>query len=365
MKAGTLPKVVQVLLLISLTYLILVIAKPFLVPVVFAALFSMLMLPLSMKMENAGVKRGLATLICILVLIFAFSLVASLLAWQISDLSKNAENIEKNIGNRINEIREFATNTLGISQEKQEEIIDEQKAASNSRINAFVKGGVTYMGMAVTKIVLVIVYIFLFMYFRTHLKKFVLMRVQSGQQEKARDIMQNGRKVAQKYLTGLAFMIAALWIMYFIGFSIAGVKNAFFFAILCGLLEIVPFVGNLFGVIITLLVSLAQGSDTTVLVGIIITYGIVQFFQTYFLEPLVVGREVNVHPLFTILGLVAGEFVWGIPGMILAIPVMGVTKIIFDHIEPLRPYGFLLGEEKSHDGSGIVQKIKGLFGKRN
>lgn len=73
------------------------------------------------------------------------------------------------------------------------------------------------------------------------------------------------------------------------------------------------------------------------------------------------GAEVNIHPMFTIIGIVAGEMVWGIPGMVLAIPLMGITKIVCDHVEPLKPFGFLIGEEKKPKDSGFVDKLKGLF----
>jgi len=157
-------------------------------------------------------------------------------------------------------------------------------------------------------------------------------------------------------------MIVGLWIMYSIGFAIAGVKNFFFFAILCGLLEIVPFVGNLIGNALTVIVALAQGGSMNIVIGILITYALVQFIQSYILEPLVVGSEVSINPVFTIVGIIAGEFIWGIPGMILAIPIMGITKIICDHVEPLKPYGFLLGQEKKSNSS-TIDKIKGWFKK--
>ena len=70
------------------------------------------------------------------------------------------------------------------------------------------------------------------------------------------------------------------------------------------------------------------------------------FLQTYLLEPLVVGAEVNINPLFTIISLVLGDLIWGIPGMILAIPLLGIVKIVCDHIEPLKPYGFLIGHDR-------------------
>ncbi len=168
--------------------------------------------------------------------------------------------------------------------------------------------------------------------------------------------MTDSSKVIQKYLTGLALMIVCLWIMYGIGFSIVGVKNAIFFAILCGLLEIVPFVGNLVGTLLTILVSMAQGGDMNLLLGIVITYGIIQFIQTYLLEPLVVGREVDINPIATIAGLVAGELLWGIPGMVLAIPVLGICKIVFDNIENLKPFGYLIGEERKRKTTALRKK---------
>ncbi|HSF46268.1 MAG TPA: AI-2E family transporter, partial [Chitinophagaceae bacterium] len=130
------------------------------------------------------------------------------------------------------------------------------------------------------------------------------------------------------------------------GFYISGVENALFFAILCGLLEIIPFIGNLTGTAITLLMVLAQGGSTGTLVGVVITYVVVQFVQSYLVEPLVVGKGVSINPLFTILGLVAGEFIWGIPGMVLALPAVGIMKVVFDHIEPLKPVGKLMGDTK-------------------
>ncbi|TWW01626.1 AI-2E family transporter [Chitinophaga pinensis] len=68
---------------------------------------------------------------------------------------------------------------------------------------------------------------------------------------------------------------------------------------------------------------MVQGGDMTLVVGILVTYGLVQFIQTYLLEPLVVGSGVDLNPMATIVGLVAGELLWGIPGMVMAIPLMG------------------------------------------
>ena len=219
-------------------------------------------------------------------------------------------------------------------------------------------GFLALLGSFLTDFLIVVVYIFLFLLFRTHFQKFVLMLVPNREKNNAQNIMHDVRRVSQKYLTGLALMIACLWVMYGIGFSIVGVENAIFFAILCGLLEIVPFVGNLTGVAITLLMTLAQGGSSGMLIGIVVTYSIVQFTQSYILEPLVVGREISINPVFTIIGIVGGELLWGVAGMILALPLLGIIKIICDHIEPLKPFGYLIGDERKRDDKGGILNRK-------
>ena len=226
-------------------------------------------------------------------------------------------------------------------------MLKKQQSSSAGNAGNVVSGVLFGIGGFLTDTVLVLVYIFLLLYFRHRIKNFVLKIVASKEKSNVESIFSKAQQVTQKYLSGLALMIVALWIMYGIGFSIVGVKHAVFFAILCGVLEIVPFVGNLTGTALTIIMSLVQGGDANMVIGILITYAVVQFIQTYVLEPLVVGAEVNINPLFTIIGLVAGEAIWGIPGMILAIPLIGVTKIICDHIDMLKPYGYLLGQEKS------------------
>jgi predicted PurR-regulated permease PerM len=152
--------------------------------------------------------------------------------------------------------------------------------------------------------------------------------------------------------------------MYGIGFSIIGVENALLFAILCGLLEIIPYVGNITGTLLTVSVSAIHGANPSLLGGIVIVYVIVQFIQGWFLEPLILGPQVKINPLFTIIVLVIGQLLWGISGLILAIPLTAIFKIICDHIEALKPYGFLIGEIEEPKKRGfLIQKWKNYMPK--
>ncbi|MCE3281934.1 MAG: hypothetical protein K0Q66_671 [Chitinophagaceae bacterium] len=354
MQQSLLSKAVRVLVLLTLAVVALYYARSFLIPLTFAGLIAMLLLPVSKWLQGKGVSQGIAGVLCIVLLIGVFAALISLLAWQLTDFIGNIQQLEQMMNKAVSQIQQMISETFTISPKQQKEIVEQQSQGGSGGLAKTVFGTVT--GVFVD-LILILVYTFLFLYFRNHIKAFILKIVPTGQKANTQKVMTEAGKVGQQYITGLGSMIVLLWVMYGIGFSIVGVKNAIFFAILCGILEIIPFVGNITGTAITVLMTIAQGGDTGMVVGVIATYALVQFIQTYILEPLVVGSEVNINPLFTIMAIVLGELLWGIPGMILAIPLLGILKIVFDHVEPLKPYGFLIGEGKKKR-SGLIDKLK-------
>ena len=340
-RAAPLQKMVWILLFAFLFTGGLIYARPFLVPLCFGGLLAMLFIPVSLWFEKLGLSRGLGIAACILLFVGILAGIVWLISWQITDLASEATQVETRLRELIAKAQEFVRKHLGISLQQQNEFLGNQAQGAGtfvSRISSSLAG-------FFVDLILVLVYIFLFMYYRGRIKSFILQLIPRGEQKNAQEIIQGIRKVSQQYVTGLGLMILSLWIMYSIGFSIVGVRYAILFAILCGLFELVPFIGNLTGNALAVLMVMIQGGGVGMIVGVLVTYAIVQFVQSYFLEPLVVGAEVNINPLFTIIGLVAGELIWGIAGLVLAIPLMGIIKIICDHIEALKPYGYLIGSD--------------------
>ena len=352
MVSPSLPRSILVLFLFFLIFAGLYFAKAFLVPLCFAALFAMLFVPVCRRLENAGIGRALSTLICVLIFLAIVAGIVALITWQVTDLTKDLGNVQQKGREMLEQVKNYISQTIGIAHEQQDKIIEEQSKNANGAI----AGAGSYLLSFLVDFILMIVYMFLFIHARGKLKNFVLMLVPKKEVPNAEHALTGIQKVTQQYLTGLSLMIVCLWILYSIGFSIVGLKNAFFFAVLCGLLETVPFVGNLTGNALAILMALTQDGGSGMVIGILIVYATIQFFQTYLLEPLVVGAEVNISPMFTIIALVIGELVWGIPGMVLAIPLLGIVKIICDHVEPLQPYGYLIGSTR--------MKRKGLFSKK-
>jgi len=330
----------QKLALIFLIIVALYFAKDFLVPLCIGGILATVFLPFCNWMQSKRIPKGMAVIICLIALLLIISILILIIGLKFSELLSDLSLIKQKSIDFGNQLQKFIFNNLDISFQEQS-IILKKEQPSYSDVFQVVFGSLISV---LTTFILVLIYFTFLLYYRNHIKDFLLKSAKPTKREEMELIIYNATKVSQQYLLGLTKMIVFLWIMYAIGFTIIGIENAIFFAIFCGMLEIVPYVGNITGTTITVLVASIQGASPTLLIGILVVYAIVQLIQGWLLEPFILGPEVKINPLFTIIALVIGQLLWGIPGIILAIPLLAILKIIFDNIESLKPYGFLIGE---------------------
>jgi predicted PurR-regulated permease PerM len=315
-------------------------AKDFLIPLSIAGMLATLLLPFCKWMEHKKMPRSLAVFFCMLVLISALSTIGFMLGWQVAELANDIAIIKERTVTSAEQMQQYIFDHFGITRLEQTQILKNQQATITNMISS-IAGSLTSV---FTSLVVVLMYVFLLLYYRTHLKNFLLKLSTPANRAATEEVILRSTHVSQQYLVGMSKMIFLLWILYGIGFSWLGVKNALFFAILCGLLEIIPYIGLIIGNLLTVLVSIVNGADVSLVLGILAVYGSIQLFQGWILEPLILGPQVKINPLFTIVAIVLGELIWGLPGIILAIPLTAIVKIICDHIDSLKPYGFLIGE---------------------
>lgn len=333
-------------------------AKDFLIPLCIAGILAALFLPFCNWMQRKNIPKSIAVLICFVTLLVLIAFLMSLVGWKISELLNDITIIKQKSIATGNAIQKYIFNHLHISVEEQFSILKKEQP-SYASVFQLVFGSIASV---LSSFILVLVYFAFLLFYRNHIKNFLLKMAPPSKRDEMQFVIYNATQVSQQYLLGLSKMIFLLWIMYAIGFASIGVKNALFFAILCGLLEIVPYVGNITGTLLTVLVSAIHGASPTLLFGIVLVYSIVQLIQGWLLEPLILGPQVKINPLFTILVLVIGQLLWGIPGIILAIPLTAIFKIICDHIEAMKPYGFLIGEiECSTKNKSLFLRLKHFF----
>ncbi len=197
-----------------------------------------------------------------------------------------------------------------------------------------------------TGLVFALIYMVFIMLVQGRLVRAVQRLVPEDRQEKARETLHDARKTASQYLGGRLLLIGLLAIVYAIGFLAFGLQYAIPVALLAAVLSIIPYIGNIIGGLFALMLGVASGGSTTLLLGIIGTMTLAQVLENNILTPWIMSREVNLNPLATFASVIGFSLVWGIAGSILAIPITGAAKKIFDHVDELKPFGYALGVQK-------------------
>jgi predicted PurR-regulated permease PerM len=126
---------------------------------------------------------------------------------------------------------------------------------------------------------------------------------------------------------------------------IIGVPYAVLLGVIGALLNILPFIGGILAVLFPILVAMATIDGSSTPLWIVISYMTIQFIDNHFLVPYIVASRVKINALISIVIVLMGGALWGIAGMFLSIPVIGVLKIIFDRIPEMKAWGMLIGTE--------------------
>lgn len=340
-------------------------ARPFLIPFSLAALLAMLMLPVCRKLEKWGVHRGISIAICILIILLTLAGLIFVFSLQVADFARDIPSLSGQLTRKLDNVQQFIEEKIQVSPEKQIEYLKQQASSMLESTGRYMSGFVsTTTGMLAT-IGIIAIYIFFFMYYRAKFQRFFMMITPPQDHDKVHNITTQVSLVTQQYLSGVLIVIVILAVLNSIGLLIIGIKQAIFFGSLAGVLNIIPYIGVLIGSLLPIGVALLTKDSFGPAIAVACVFAFNQFIENNFLTPNIVGGKVKVNPLATIIALLIGGYLWGVAGMILFIPFLGIAKIIFDNIEGLEPYGYLIGEEDTPGSDEpLVSKIKKRLVKR-
>ena len=354
----------QYLLFIILLGVILFFGRTFLIPIVFAAMLAMLMAPVCRRLDKLGLNRALSSLVCILILGGAIAIAVAIVSAQFSAFADDITLIEKKGKEIIQQGQTFIQEKFGVTPEKQEAAVKQQAKDAGKASGGFIAKFLAGLTTTIASIILTLVFTFLFIYSKEKYGSFFLKLYKDEDPDKVKKIVEKISHVSQQYLTGRAMSITIIAVMYSIGLSIVGIKNAILLACIAALLTVIPYIGTVLGGLFPVMMALVtEDSLQPALMAALVMF-IIQTADNYFIEPNIVGGEVNLSALASIISIMAGGMVWGVAGMILFLPMTGILKIICDHVEPLKPFGFVIGDPAGKKTSRLSEWIKEKIGKK-
>ena len=203
-------------------------------------------------------------------------------------------------------------------------------------------------------ILFVVIFTFFMLYHRKLLMRFVLHLFSAPNRGKVSEVVHETKTMINAYVLGLVIEMVFMSIVISAMLAIMGVQYALLLGVMTALLNVIPYLGIYTSIVICMLVTFANSSANMALeVGIGMM--IIHILDANVLFPRIVGGRVKMNPVITIIAVIIGEFLWGIPGMFLFIPIVGIVKLVCERVEELQAWALLIGVEDVQKPKRVVK----------
>jgi predicted PurR-regulated permease PerM len=221
---------------------------------------------------------------------------------------------------------DIVKNSFGVG-----DLISAVQNISSATANGFVKV-ISYVSGGLLSFVLIIVLSFYLLVQENGVEKFLGLIAPAKQEKYAIDLWKRSQKKIGQWMQGQMLLGILVAVLLYMGLMILGVQNALLFALLSGMLEIIPVFGPIISSIPPILSAFIAGgvSPALLVVGL---YIIVQQFESHLIYPLVVRKVVGVSPIVVILALIIGADLAGFLGIILSVPLVSALMELVDDLE--------------------------------
>ncbi len=342
--------------LLGLGYMVIQ-AKEVLDPLVFGFIFAILLYPVATFLEKRlHLPRSISSLASILLLIAFVGLILYLVGSQISGLASDWPMLRSQVSQSLSDLSDWIQRAFHINATKQMSYV-------HNTTQKIIASGTDVLGTtfgALSSLMLFYAFILIFTFFvllyRSVLFRFVTWAFSDEFEAIVNDIVENIQSILRQYILGLLLEMFVVACLACTLFWIIGIKYAVLLGIIVALFNLIPYLGIFTALLLSCLITFATGGIQHTIWVAISVVGI-HAVDSNILLPTIVGSKVKLNALVTFLGIVLGEMIWGLSGMFLSIPMLAILKIIFDRVESLKPWGFLLG-------SGNIQEKKKITLKR-
>ena len=323
---------------------ILYVAQDIIIPIVFAVIIAILLNPLVNFFVKFKINRVVAILIPLVLTTLAIIAVGGLLVSQSINFSESWPLLVDRFTESLNQSIVWTSGYFNIEPHNINEWIEKSKAEIINGSSALIGQTLIAVGSWIVVVLLIPVYVFLILFYKPLILGSLNSLFKTENQSKVKEITIQTKAVIQQYLTGLLIETALVAIMEVITLFALGIEYALLLGIIGALLNLIPYVGGIVAVALPMMVAFATKSTAWYAVYVLIIYYIIQLIDNNYIVPIIVASKVKINALFSIIVVIVGNALWGVPGMFLSIPLLAIVKLIFDHIESLNPWGAILGD---------------------
>ncbi|RFZ85208.1 AI-2E family transporter [Mucilaginibacter terrenus] len=325
---------------------IIVAGNTIIMPLLMAFFFSLVLLPVFRFFRKIKVPEGIAVFLPILLLTIVVALLIWLFSSQVGALLDDFPKIQHTVAKHLDDLSIWISRSFSYSPVEQLKFINTQSKKLFSSLGGVLSGAAGSLSGIIIFLGLLPIYIYFIMLYRNLFVRFTLMWFSKDQHPQVEAVIRQTEVMVKSYLVGLLIQITYIIILLGGGLWLLGMPNALLIGIIFAFLNLIPYLGALIGNVLGVLLTLASSESLADVLIVLATITVVQFLDNNILMPRIVGSQVRINPLVSIVGIIFGGVMAGLSGMFLAMPVLSISKIAFDHTENYKQWGVLLGDER-------------------
>lgn len=365
-------KLAYALICLCIVLTVLYMGSSFFVPLTFGILFAFMLKPACDRVETVVGNRVLAIIITLLIIGFLIGGVFSFFFIRVSAVLSEADNILLNLQRATTQVVNQCGAWFGMSARETNRFFDENFLNAVTEPFAILTSGLTASGYVIGNLFLAILYTFFFLLYRSAFKDFLIGQFGDSTQVEGENTIKEIQHVASDYLGGMVTVMLVLGVLNSLGLWFIGIQYPLVWGFLGALLAVIPYVGTTLGGLLPLLYAIATTTTFWQPASVVVLYGTIQFVEGNLITPKIVGNSVKINALAAIISLILGAAFWGLAGLVLAIPLLAMVRILLDHIKPLKSIALLLSDDL-YDHSHIFlteyhkpeYRLTSLFKKKN
>lgn len=348
----TLQGIAYTFIIIALGLYGLIVAKFILAPLAFAIFFTIMFHPIAAYTEKILKNRIVAIIITLILVLIPIAALFTILSYQTVQVFENIPNISGKLRQGVSTIFEWLDQHWGVTREQTQQWLENNFSKVVDTPLTFIRKGISSSATFLMNALITTIFVFLLLLYRTSIKNFFLVQSPKNKRKEAYEIISRVQFTVSRYLYGMLMVIMILAVLNSTGLYLIGINYSIFWGSLAAILAIIPYIGTTLGGLLPFIYSIPTAEFWWQPLAVVALYSGIQSIEGNLITPNVVGSSVKINSLVAIISMIIAGYVWGIAGIVLALPVVAIIKLFFDHTSSMKGLALLLSD-KLHKKSDV------------
>lgn len=315
--------IVYVGVLIGLIITLAILSKEILAPLIFAFIIAIVLSPICNYLENKGLSRVGSVVLTYVALGLTTSIVLVLVSFIFADIYADLPSIKSDLANGFSILQEKLSDFLNVKEKKISQFFQTESSNIVNPLFNILELTLSHLGKILSGLFLMLIFSFFFLLYRDGISYLFFYKNSKDSNNFVRDFAY----MIRAYVNGVLLVSLLIGTFNSISLWLIGIDYAFFWGYLSGILIIIPYIGTIVGGLLPFLYALTTTETIWQPAAVLIFYLMIQQLEGNFITPKIIGDKINVNPFTIILSMLFGGLIWGIAGVILAIPASGALRI--------------------------------------